>query len=394
MFVPAEPAVTVRAALFQPDPHEETWPDPATASPGELRTWIRRIWNVASRFAEAVRLAGPRLAEEADRICDGSGDLSPRRLRRCAAALMRYRLRSQHRPTPFGLFAGVAPVRIGAFTAVQWGYAHQPVARPDARWLASYAAHLDEQAHQELKVVAASTIRVSGERLVLDYSTAAAPDDVHPVSVRHTPAIAHALALTRSPRPLGEIEDLLCARFAPASRTVVRGMLTCLLQHGFLISSAHTPMTEPDPLEYLLEGAPHLQDLPELDRPAVDTLLDADIALAPAVVDTAVRTVNVLQAWAPDRFGSPSWVDYHHRCLERYGPGAVVDLLDLVGPTGVGWPHGYRGSVLPLPEPRVEGEREAALTRAAHTAALDGEDEIDLAELPPPRQNTGPRPRT
>ncbi|WP_268642709.1 lantibiotic dehydratase [Nocardiopsis sp. EMB25] len=335
-----------------------------------------------------MRLASPALAQMADRVCDDSGEeLSLRRLRRCAAALMRYRLRARHRPTPFGLFAGVAPVRVGAATAVRWGNDHQAVARPDTHWLATCAARFDEQADRELAVASTSTAQVSGNRLVKRHPVAATPNDVAPVSVRRTLAVERALTLARSPRLLGEVEDALCEEFAPAPRAVVRAMLTRLLRHGFLISAAHAPMTAPDPLRYLLDRTPRSQGLPEPDMSAVDTRLDADITLAPAVVDAATHTADVLQSWAPDRTGSPAWVDYHHRCLERYGPGAVVDLLDLVGPTGVGWPHGYRGSVLPPPEPRAEGERETALTRAAHTAALDGEAEIDLAELPPPHQN-------
>ncbi|WP_394354443.1 lantibiotic dehydratase [Nocardiopsis sinuspersici] len=46
---------------------------------------------------------------------------APHRIRRCAPSLMRYPLRARLRPTPFGLFAGVASAKLGTITHVSWG---------------------------------------------------------------------------------------------------------------------------------------------------------------------------------------------------------------------------------------------------------------------------------
>ena len=48
------------------------------------------------------------------------------------AALARYQLRAAGRPTPFGLFAGVAGARFGGPALVRFGEAHRAAARVDA----------------------------------------------------------------------------------------------------------------------------------------------------------------------------------------------------------------------------------------------------------------------
>ncbi|WP_190394704.1 lantibiotic dehydratase [Nocardiopsis deserti] len=381
---------------------------------------MRQTCQDTAFFSDAVRTASPALAELTDRVCDGE-DLPPERVRRCAASLMRYLLRARFRPTPFGLFAGVAPATVGAATRVVWGHHHQVVARPDARWLSAYSNRIDAQTAPDLKVVRASTLHVSGNRLVRSWLPGATPDEAAPVSVRHTPATALVLHLARVPRPLGELEDALCKAFISVARETVSAMLTLLLQHRILISAAHPPMTESDPLGCLLGRVPdqeqaatrvhhvlsrhntthhaaehtglreralrHLAEAdPEHARLAVDTRLDAQITLSFSVVEEVQKAANTLLAWAPQRTGSPAWNDYHQRCLERYGPGALIALTDLAGPTGIGWPAGYRGSFLPTPEQHGPTARDHTLTQAAHTAALAGENEVDLLALPQPSQ--------
>lgn len=217
MFVLAEPAITVRATTLTSPAEEAPWPDPSTASADELHLWVTHLWQESEYFARAVRVASPSLAGQLDRVRTGEvGELG--RLRRCAVSLMRYLIRSRSRPTPFGMFAGVAPVQVGATTQVSWGGEHQAVARPDALWLHDYAQHLTAQDRHELTVVAASTLRVSGDRLVREWLPGTTePDEAVPISVRHTPATAMALEQARAPRPLREIEDALCSAFPSAS---------------------------------------------------------------------------------------------------------------------------------------------------------------------------------
>src|SRR5207247_9863396 len=63
--------------------------------------------------------------------------------RRARVATAGYVLRALGRPTPFGLFAGVAPVIVGRTAGVRRGVAHRPVTRVDTQWLADVIDRLE-----------------------------------------------------------------------------------------------------------------------------------------------------------------------------------------------------------------------------------------------------------
>ena len=109
------------------------WPDPADSE--ELRTWLVKAWEDPV-LREAVACASPSLALRADRIAAGLG-VPARQVRSAAVALARYQLRAAGRPTPFGLFAGVAGARFGGSALARFGEAHRAAARCDAAWLLS-----------------------------------------------------------------------------------------------------------------------------------------------------------------------------------------------------------------------------------------------------------------
>src|ERR1019366_5487114 len=44
---------------------------------------------------------------------------------------------------------------------------------------------------------------------------------------------------------------------------------------------------------------------------------------------------------------TPAWRAYHQRFYERFGLGSLVPLLDVVSDSGIGWPDGYPGTVVP-----------------------------------------------
>src|SRR5205823_2769603 len=82
------------------------------------------------------------LARRVDTIRSGRA-VEARQIRRATVATARYVLRATGRPTPFGLFAGVAPVSWGRATKVRWGATHRPVIRPDAQWLTDVVDRLE-----------------------------------------------------------------------------------------------------------------------------------------------------------------------------------------------------------------------------------------------------------
>lgn len=219
-------AVTIRAVTIQTLFADSSWTDPTTASPSHLRDWVCRVWSDTA-FADAVTLASPSLADRVHRVCSAA-PLPDHRLRRVATSLTRYLLRARSRPTPNGLFAGVAPVLVGSRTRVRWGGDHHAIARPDASWLTALADHLLDQDH-DVPVVTATTAQVRGERLLSPWQPGdSSPVEAAPVSVRHTTAVAMALETARIPRSLSEIASTLATTFPTAAPEAITAMLSQL----------------------------------------------------------------------------------------------------------------------------------------------------------------------
>jgi len=116
----------VRPVTFRLDTGEEVDP------PAALRLLV-----AASADAElmmALEVASPDLAEAvASAVAAGLPEdrKAAAALVRTALAVHRYARRAATRPTPFGLFAGVAPVRFGDRAEVVWRGGHRMVARAD-----------------------------------------------------------------------------------------------------------------------------------------------------------------------------------------------------------------------------------------------------------------------
>ncbi|WP_035956182.1 lantibiotic dehydratase [Kitasatospora sp. NRRL B-11411] len=420
----AGPAL-LRAAARPAGTEPSWWPDLADTGPhatANWRAWLQHVWTDAP-FAAAVEVAaGPQLAARMREVVFNFDHVPRRRLRRLTASVMQYALRQQ-RPTPFGLFAGVTAVPFGESAAApRWG-ASRAVARPDARWLSGVVRDLEEAAG-DLLPVTANQLRVRrGERVVLP--VVRNPQDGEPaeVSVRATPAVLAVLEAADGPLSvtLGELAD----RFPAAPADKVRAMLGELVRQGFLISILRLPTTATDPLGHLLAIAhtTGLDQIPaaeavwntlrtvreqlarhnELDDPAaqrtlrtrltrpqggvpdrstplmVDLHLDAGHAVLPRRVASLVTgAAEVLTRLSPFPGGHPVWVDYHRRFAERFGPGAVVPVVELVNPdTGLGFPARYRDSLLPDVPPQF-GRRDARLMGLAQKAAVECLDEVDL----------------
>lgn len=97
------------------------WPDLSGELPpdsGAWRRWLAEAWSDAA-VADAVSVASPALAARVDAALEGQ-ITSARQLRRTGESVVRYLLRMNGRPTPFGLFAGVAPARFGGSLSLAW----------------------------------------------------------------------------------------------------------------------------------------------------------------------------------------------------------------------------------------------------------------------------------
>ena len=401
----------LRAAARPMDSAFVSWPDPADAE--GLRMWLVKAWEDPV-LREAVAFASPSLALRADRITAGRG-VPARQVRSAAIALARYQLRAAGRPTPFGLFAGVAGARFGRAALARFGEVHQAEARCDAAWLLSVIERCEacEPLADRLTVVFSSLA-------VLHAGKWQVPSGPDRRVIRDSPAVRVVRDASQAPVQVSVLADRLSSAFPGLEDRGIR-MLTELVRLGFLITSLRPPMTTTDALGHvtrelrvagahdIAETAGLLEQLEALHREladhnaagprqqagmrerlgtavteisptgrtpfCLDLRLDAEVTLPEPVGREMAAAASALIRLSPNPGGSPVWEDYHRRFTDRFGAGTLVPLLDVINPAiGLGYPAGYPSSILPLPPERDTG-------RHAHLAQLiTGESEVTLTD--------------
>lgn len=406
------------------------WPDLTGASPDRVTVWVdwlRRVWSIP-QVADALGHASPQLDRQVRVLCatDAPG---VRQTRRVVVSVARYLRRMTSRPTPSGLFAGVAPATFGDQVHMRWGAAHRAVARADSAWIADVIRQVEgcPEALECLAVVVNSTGMVRGDRLIVPHQHHAGERGTSAVevSLRHTAAVRAAVEAARKPVRLGEVVEELVVTFSSATPVRATAMLTEMVVHRALITSLHAPSTELDALGWLLEhlemaGASKLTPIADLvtelkeihalldqhnqvpaDQSrairadvaarmrrlartprhpvAVDLRLDASVVLPGDVAREAERAALVLARVSAHPSDTPAWRDYHRRFYQRFGSGTLVPLLEVVADSGIGWPDGYPGTA--SPEQRGElSRRDEKLLSLAQAAALDGRVEVVVDE--------------
>ncbi|MGP3959736.1 lantibiotic dehydratase [Nonomuraea sp. 3N208] len=423
-------AAIIRATAFSSRPDPPPWPDLTGTSPAhvaEWMSWLRRVW-ADQAFAEAIEVASPALAGQIEDLCSGRIQ-QPRRVRSAIESTLRYLLRATGRATPFGMFAGVAPARIGGTAALRRGNGHHASARLDAAWLTALVKRLEARSDllPQLPAVANNLVFERGERLVLPCHLQPGQAGTADITVRNTPPVRAAMSAARAPVTISVLANMLADAFPDYAVPDIEAMLATLVQHGILITSLHPPMTVTDPLGHVIAELGALSDPPlpvigELQaireeliqhgralsaeerrafrasatkrmaatcgEPApalaVDLRLDWTATLPSVVAAEAEAAAAALVHLAPHPHGNPSWRAWHTAFLERWGIGAVVPLAQVVdADTGIGYPAGYRTSTDGAPPSLTDRDR--ALLRLAQRAALDGSevilDEDALADL-------------
>lgn len=129
-------AAVIRSSFLPLAEPVAPWPDlegDSTADIDRWRAWMTRVWADETKAA-AIEFAAPLLADAIRKVLAGA-EQRPRVVRRAVVSLARYLLRMRHRATPFGLFAGPAPLRVGPDARVHWGTKHRVFARAAAEWL-------------------------------------------------------------------------------------------------------------------------------------------------------------------------------------------------------------------------------------------------------------------
>ncbi|MEV8020026.1 lantibiotic dehydratase [Streptomyces sp. NPDC086554] len=354
------------------------------------RAWLVRIWQRPD-VRNALATASPVLCETVESTIHGT-PRSPRQVRRSALSVVSYLLRWQQRPTPFGLFAGAAPLSIGLTPRVRWDRDHLVRLRADGEWINDVIGQLEKHAEllERLPIVANNTAYFRGDRLVAP----GAPADGHArlmapveISVQCTRPVRAAMHAAQSPIRYQDLRDHLTVLFPLGAGGKIDAVLRELLTQNLLITSLRPPMTTVDALDLVcaeLKKA-DAHSLPDVGAYArslydlrdalashdksgastdlhalttrmatcstitpgpvlVDTILNGAVQLPSHVVTEAQNAVAVMHRLSPLPYGYHHWRDYHRRFRAQYGVGAMVPILDLVADSGLGLPAGYTGS--------------------------------------------------
>lgn len=369
------------------------------------------------------------------------GKANPKRTKKVLSGLLRYLVRMSTRPTPFGLFSGVA---LGFFAESTAAVLEVPAlerlrTRPDMHWLLTALKNIEERsALRELLPVWANQLAyIAGRRVLLPNTDTYGQRHSQAVSLRATSVVRKALELASEPLPYARLAESLLQAFPGATPDKVNRLLQQLWEHGLLLSTLHPPLTDAQPVRYLTEQLPAHPEASEIktslaalaretatfDAAGVDGPLDPltriahlQAALTPAektlpllqvdstlalsaptlhceIGEAAARIADILLRLTPAPRGPTALETYRRVFLEKYGPGAEVPLLDLLSPEhGLDAPPGYtqppRLSILarstaPSPEAkRYEHLLQTLVLEAVNRGRLEIQlDEAVLARL-------------
>jgi thiopeptide-type bacteriocin biosynthesis protein len=170
--------------------------------------------------------------------------------------LLRYLIRMSTRPTPYGLFAGVALGRWGEATNLRIADpAAQMRARLDMGWLMPLIWKLEAlpDVRQHLCFVANTAVYIRGGRAFLhERAASSTATETKGVSVRATAAVKRALELTRQPIAYADLTSQLLASIPGATAEKVEALLTELWKQTLLLSDLRPPLTgDVHPAHYL-----------------------------------------------------------------------------------------------------------------------------------------------
>ncbi len=350
-----------------------------------------------------------------------------RRDRERRSTLLRYLIRMSTRPTPFGLFAGVALATWGPQTDI--AIANAPPrrrTRPDMAWLFNFVARLAArpEIRKQLRLVTNSAVFFRAGRAFLSERLARTEgDEVSEVSIRATGAVQRVLALARQPMSYQALAAELLTTVSGATEARVESLLENLWEQTFLLTDLRPSLTHPAPahdvadylshipearadwleLQAILEAAAAWDNLDEVE--AVDgyhrllaqanriatceskTPVQVDMNLplvgqsvAQAVGEAAARMAELLLRLTPFPAGSPQLIAYRQAFEARYGMGREGPLLELLDPhIGLG--------PLDLQHPSGAAEEVAQTTRRdqtlldlAHRAMRDRQSVVTLDE--------------
>lgn len=360
---------------------------------------------------EAIAVASPSLYEALSHLERRTDE---RKTKQAASSALKYISRMSTRPTPFGLFAGVAVGRLADTTDVRLNPPEyfRKRTRPDMEWLLQVVHQLEQRPEvvRQLRVRRNHAVQCTGGRLELLYPTMsgqakqAESGRDNKISVRATPPAVYALELADHPVKFEELIRSLASRYGneKTDEQVIADFLWTLFTKEFLISELRPPLTGRSPLDYLIErleliqgadeekrllshvrtmiqeydacplgeGTALYRDFTKLMRQHGESasVVQVDLALSSqkielnrSVGEEAARVGEILWRLSQSQRGFAHLKEYHTQFLEKYGSCCDVPILELLNEeTGLGVPAAYLVSPFSRKEETSEQTKRAA----------------------------------
>jgi lantibiotic biosynthesis protein len=342
--------------------------------------------------------------------------------------LLRYLIRMSSRPTPYGLFAGVALTKWAPSTDLMLAATTPRTrTRPDMEWLLGLVLELEArpEVRKELRVFANPGAFVHAGRIFLSEPAPSGKSDAaSPVSLRATGVARRALAAARKPIPYRDLVAELLSTTPGATPEKVEDLVTTLWKQTVLLTDLRPPLTTDSPVHYVVErlrGIPAaegvltqlevlvktietwdrlppqqgaaayrnlIKQVDSVSSSSSKTLLQTDMALAldghhvtRVVGEEVARAGELLLRLSPWARGLPHLQAYRHAFLSRYGQERVVPLLEILDPDfGLGPPSGYGHSVAGGIAPERSALRQRTLRDLAINALRDRRLVVELEE--------------
>ncbi|MEV0453651.1 lantibiotic dehydratase [Catellatospora methionotrophica] len=426
-------AATIRVSTYVPG--DGAWPDGSVVATEQWLEWLKAVWR-RPLVAAAVTVASPTLAGRVAAALETAARVSDLDIRRLVDSLARYLVRMEGRATPFGLFAGVAPLAFGD-VHVRLGEDHRCRTRCDSSWIGAIINRLERSsAVRALLLVTRNDLCfVCGDRLVVPWQPHSSKhwasteqhdhrradhQGVSGVSelrtLRFGPAVRAMLHAARTPTAVPDVIQAASEADRSKSAAYYDALIAALIDSGVLITSLRPTGTTPDVLAHVLteldrSGATDLPEIASLvqELRQVQSLMQeadqqhwtgmearthlrremlrlSDAADQPTVVDLRHDSAITLPPDVVDeataaaevllRLGpGPNihWAAYRDAFVARYGFGALVPVRELTDPTaGLGFPAHFAATSATS----QVTPRDALLLRLAQQTLMDGRDEL------------------
>ncbi len=376
------------------------------------------------RVRTALAIGSVSLLGAIDRF--NQSGLTERDADRMRAKLRRYQIRMATRPTPYGLFAGVALASWGEKTDLRMRETSARIrTRPDMAWLMDLvmSAEADPAIRKHLSFVANPLAFVQAGRLFLSEPAPSGRESPGiPVSVRATGVVKRALALARSPIRYADLVARLCEATPSATVEKVGKLLNDLWEQTVLLTDLRPPLTSESPALYAakrLAGITEAVDIEarltrfvaalaawdglkieERSEGLKSLLAEAGIPLdgsqqIPVQVDMAMslqgrigkiiareaaQTAELLLRLSPYPRGLVTLAGYRQLFVGRYGYDREVPLKEMLdAQRGIG-PPSFHNHASVGPDPAKAAQRAQTLIQLACTALRRRERAVLLDE--------------